>query len=127
MVRGPDLDPDQVTRLLRLRPTKSWRKGEPNSLGTSSQSAGGWKRAIPQSLQAKRLDQQLSYWCRLMVDRKRELRALTQREELCALDCLVIAEKTASIIVPQDLQCAIAKLGIELRLSFWVSWPASSE
>ena len=120
VVIGEKLVPRSVTQLLRLRPSKSWQKGDPNSLGTNTRVSGGWKRALPQSLESKELHLQLGYWCRLLEGRKQAIRTLAKREELCALDCLVISEKTASIILLPSLQLAVAKLGLEFRLSFWV-------
>ncbi len=121
VVIGEELIPRSVTHLLRLRPSKSWQKGDPNSLGTNTRLSGAWKRALPQSLEAKELHIQLGYWCRLLEGRKQAIRTLARREELCALDCLVISQNTASIILLPSLQLAIAKLGLEFRLSFWAS------
>jgi Domain of unknown function (DUF4279) len=119
MVIGQKLVPRSVTQLLRLRPSNSWQKGDPNSLGTNTRVSGGWKRALPQSLEAKELHVQLGYWCRLLEGRKQAIRTLAKREELCALDCLAISENTVSIILLPSLQLAVAKLGLEFRLSFW--------
>ena len=119
LVIGENLIPRSVTQLLRLRPSKSWQKGDPNSLGTNTRVSGAWKRALPQSLEAKEFHVQLGYWCRLLEGRKQAIRTLANREELCALDCLVLSENTASIILSPKLQLAVAKLGLELRLSFW--------
>jgi hypothetical protein len=117
MILGEDLDPAVVSRLLKLRPNRSWQRGAPKTLTGPVHAWGGWKKFPPMSVQAKSLDAQLRYWVRTLNARTGALRKLGSLDHYCALDCYISTDATASIIVNPDLQRGISSLGLDLRIS----------
>ena len=122
MFLDDDLDPTEVSVKLGLRPSQAWRNGEKRYIGSVEHTHqwGAWKRFSPPSQEAKSLPQKLRYWFRLLRGRKTVLRKLNTKFSVCALNCQVFSTRTASIIIPQDLQAQVSSLGLELRLSFIV-------
>ena len=110
MVLGTSLEPADVSRLLKLRPTNAWRRGD-------SHAWGGWKKSLPTSQIARPLPSQLRYWVRVLRGRAKAISKLVATGHLCALDCYIGTSSTASIVVPADLQSELATLGLEMRLS----------
>jgi hypothetical protein len=110
MVLGTSLEPSEVTSVLGLRPTKAWGRGD-------SHAWGGWRKSLPASQTHKPLPGQLRFWVRTLRGRVRAISKLSKAGHLCALDCYIGTDSTASIIVPADLQSELAALGLELRLS----------
>jgi len=125
---GAELDPRSASDLLRLRPTHTWTKGEQKRtpLGKVLASGalhqwGGWKKSLPVSQAARPFAFQLRFWARKLRNKAQILAQLSSQGTECSLDCYVASSATASIIIPTDLQSEIAKLGLELRLSFFAS------
>jgi len=110
MVLGTSLEPSDVSGALGLRPTQTWRRGD-------SHKWGGWKKSLPASQLAKPLPSQLRFWVRTLRGRTKAISKLAAAGHLCALDCYIGTDSTATIIVPSDLQSELSSLGLELRLS----------
>jgi hypothetical protein len=128
MLLGDDLDPNRVTRLLALRPTKAWTKDDlkrtPGGATLSSESRhkwGGWKKSLPASLVTRPLPSQLRYWARKLTSKVDALSVLSAQGYVCALNCYVATSETASINMPAELQAQVAALGLEIRLAFFAS------
>ncbi|TXC66472.1 DUF4279 domain-containing protein [Piscinibacter aquaticus] len=120
MLLGDNLVPGEITRLLSLRPTQAWRRGEPSHRASDPvHGYGGWKKALPESQVSRPLPSQLRYWVRTLAGRSQAIATLAHQGHLCSLSCYIASSGTASIIVPPELQRAVAALGLELRLSFF--------
>ena len=121
MILGDDLDPTFVSRSLKLRPSQSWRRGEPQSIrGVSLESTaswGGWKKFLPPSQKPRPLPSQLRYWVRTLRGRERALAKLAASGYWCSLDCYVGSDTTASLVLPVDLQRSLGVLGLDVRIS----------
>ncbi len=126
MVLGTDLLPSSVSSLLRMRPSKSWQRGEPKTfrgkpLGETSHEWGGWKKSLPPSQMARSLERQLHYWARLLEGRADAFSELNRWGCRCALNCYVGTSGTATIALPPELLTAIGRLGLTLELDVWTS------
>ena len=128
MILGDDLNPADVSTLLRLRPSQSWKRGDMHSCSLPGGSSlefstvhnwGGWKKKLPASQAARTLPGQLRFWARTLRGRSGAIAKLTAAGHLCALDCFIGTEATASVVLPPELQMGLAQLGLELRLSVW--------
>lgn len=127
MVLGEDLDPDSVSATLRLEPSQCWRKGEKAkgrcgsaiALRGSVQEWGGWKLFMADEQKDLLLEEQLECWVEVLRPRIVGLRQLRLLGLECALDIFVTSSETASIVLSNQLQKAVASLGLEMRISFW--------
>ena len=119
MILGDDLDPQSVSKALRMRPTRSWMRGESPKESEFLYEWGGWKKSLPNTQLSQSLGRQLAFWVRALHGRTQAIAELTRSGHLCALNCYVGSSGTASIIVPVELQQALAAIGLELRISFW--------
>jgi hypothetical protein len=120
MILGRDLDPDTVSRKLKLVARRSWRRGDRKIIGDSRHKYGGWQRVVPDSVGHRPLVTQLAYWARLLGPRKRELREMSRAGYQCILDIFVLAEEGAVALIEPKLLRAVASLGLELHVSFEV-------
>ena len=125
LILGDDLDPAFVSRSLRLRPSRSWRRGEQKRVMgiafDSQYSWGGWKKFLPPSQQHKELPGQLRYWMRTLRGRAPAFAKLASSGHYCSLDCFLTTDATASLIFPPDLQLSLSSLGLDLRISVSVA------
>jgi hypothetical protein len=127
LVLGSDLDPRCVSRILGLRPTQAWSKGDAKTspggtmMSKSMHSWGGWKKSLPASYLAVSLSGQLGFWGRTLKQKAPALLQLSGSGYLCALSCFVSTSVTASITIPAELQRKIASLGLELELSIFAT------
>ncbi|KAB2310644.1 DUF4279 domain-containing protein [Betaproteobacteria bacterium SCN2] len=120
MILGNNLDPQSVSRSLRLRPTQAWRQGEPKTRDLhSTYEWGGWKKALPNAQLTEQFARQLAFWVKALAGRAKAISKLSRAGNLCALNCYIGSSGTASIVIPPELQRAIAALGLELQLSFF--------
>jgi hypothetical protein len=119
MFLGDDLIPSEVSTVLRLRPTKSWARGEPRGASPSVHDWGGWKKSLPESRLSHSFPSQLHFWVRTLRGKEDQLLSLSEAGYLCALNCYVGSRATASIILSPKLQRAVAAIGLELRMSFF--------
>ena len=126
IILGDDLDPDVVSEELSLRPWQSWRRREHKKYirkdGSvrefdSRHSWGGWKLLIDPEHKEDLLESKLQFWCDLLQDRIEAIDRLKVRGYHCVLDLFITTDATASIIIPVELQKAIASLGLEIQLS----------
>ena len=117
IILGTALDPQEVSRALRLRPAQSWKRGD--TRGKSAYDWGGWKKFLPASQESRPLASQLRYWARTLKGLSKPLSKLTNAGHICMLDCFIGTDATASIVIPSDLQSELAALGLEIRLSVW--------
>jgi hypothetical protein len=81
---------------------------------------GGWKKFLPASQGSRLLTGQLRFWVRTLRGRAKAISKLTAAGHLCALNCYIGTDETASILLPADLQAGLAQLGLELRISVCV-------
>ena len=122
MIHGKNLEPVEVSRLLHLRPSQSWKRGESTGR-TMPHPWGGWKKSLPKNLMPSPLPTQLRYWVRTLRERTAQIRTLERSTHLCALNCYIGSSHTASIIIPVELQQSVAALGLELHISFFANEP----
>lgn len=126
MVLGTDLLPTSVSSLLRMRPSKSWKRGEPKTflgkpVGQTSHEWGGWKKSLPPSQMANSLERQVRYWARILESKADAFSTLTSLGCRCALNCYVGTSGTATIALPPELQTAIGRLGLTLEIDVFAS------
>lgn len=118
MFLGEELDPKEVSRLLHMRPTQAWHRGERIAHApASTHQWGGWKKSLPKSLECAPLERQLRFWTKTLADRAGDILSLEQLGYVCALNCYVGTKSTASLTLPNALLRAIAAIGVELRVS----------
>ena len=123
MILGKTLDPKVISKSLSkslcMRPNQAWEKGEEKHFGSSIHHYqwGGWKKFLPPSLKSKSLESQILYWLRTLRPHKAAITKIGRDQDLVALDCLVITEETASIILPPAILKTVSDLGFDVRLS----------
>ncbi len=121
IILGNDLDPAHVSRMLKLRPSKVWKRGDSQTSGRltfdSTYSWGGWKKFLPAAQNSRSLPSQLRYWARTLRGRERIISALVDSGHRCTLDCYIGTDTTASLILPTDLQQSLSALGLDLTFS----------
>jgi hypothetical protein len=121
IVTARDLDPAVVSSLLRMMPTKSWRRGSlDDRLPGVRNINSGWKRLLPPSKKRQPIEGQLRYWARMLDGKGGAFRKLGSRGYYCRLSWFVASEATVSILVKPPVQADLARLGLiwEISVSF---------
>ena len=112
MILADNGDPDHVTKSLSLSPSSSWTKDHKHKWA-------GWKKYLPKTLERKPLEEQLSYWVRKLIKKRRSVSALIAKGYYCAMDIYISTDATASIILCNDLMNQTTQLGLDLRISIF--------
>lgn len=128
IVWGSGFDPGEVTRLLGMRPSKAWRKGERRSYRDrdgvrryfmSVNEWSGWKK-WPTDRQAEAsIERQLARWVARLRPKVVALRSLRRRGISMELDCCIIASRSIRTELPADLVASIGKLGLALEITWY--------
>lgn len=120
MILHDDCDPNEITKLLKIKASSSWKEGDvTTSTGRKRDPApwSGWKRFLPDSYYNKPIERQFKYWIKRLDARRKAIKELNKMGYYCTLDCFIITESTVTVIIPYKLQKQIADLKLELRIS----------
>jgi hypothetical protein len=127
MILGESLDPRFATKLLGMRPSQQWRRGEQKSFkrkdGTmqlleSVHKWGGWKRWSSEAEQKKEFEKLIEHWCSKLTPKKKALARLGISGCEVFLDCCLIGDAVGFAVSPR-LLAKLAGLGVTLRVSFY--------
>jgi hypothetical protein len=129
IITGTSLDPGQVTRLIRMRPSQYWRRGEIKRVGrltfSSTHNEGGWKAHAPASVRNRPIEVQLKWWVKRLTSVASNIRRLRTQGNYCRLSWFIATHATASLVIPSSLQVALAKLHLDWEVSVHVGRNAS--
>jgi hypothetical protein len=109
---GPEFDPDQLTRIIGVQPTKAWRVGDPNQLGVPKRTCG-WELTSAEGPTAP-LSRHIESLLSALRGREEAFAAAASRYRV-QLECAMsIDAETVSpeLIVPLDQLRALTELGI---------------
>jgi hypothetical protein len=126
MILGESLDPSAATKLLGMRPSQQWRRGDQKSfkrkdgsvcLFDSPHEWGGWKKWSSAAEQKKEFPALLSHWCSKLTSKKKALSRLRTSGSELFLDCFLIGD-SSEFILPPPLLAKLSSLGVSLRVTF---------
>lgn len=119
-ITGRTLDPTLVTRLLGITPSRSWRAGDAVQIAGRSferhHEDGGWKYYFEHKKNAS-IEFQLDTWVHILEDKIQALHELRSQGNYCRLSWFAASSATVSIVVPSELQSALAQLGLDWEIS----------
>jgi hypothetical protein len=124
VITGLDLEPEQVTKILEMPPTRSWKRGQEKvfrSGRTHVYPWGGWKLFQSDETMKMPLEKQLEYWASLLAPKTASLRQLRGMDCAAVLDCYLSISETASVPVSAELLEKIAGCGVEIELNCFAS------
>jgi hypothetical protein len=131
-IRGDDLDPHQVTKLLGLEPSEAHRLGDhlpypPNHKDAGKPSdliarTGTWKLAVDQEKKwSWDAEAQLDYWCVFLTTREAAIRELQGRGYEVILDCFLDEGPVVYLDLSAELMQTLGNLGVVLKFAFYDS------
>jgi hypothetical protein len=131
IIWGGDFDPDEVTRTLRLKPTRTWRKGERRSFRRADGSIhlgsrrpwSGWKKWMTDRFRERPLESQLSFWLRLLT-RRSALGKLRKNGAVVELNCCLIHRGSVNVTLPAAMISKLAALGVQLDITWYAPLPS---
>lgn len=127
IILGESLDPSVATKLLGMRPSQQWRRGDQMSyklkdgtirLFDSVHEWGGWKKWSTDAKGEKEFETLLMHWCRKRAPKKKALARLRASGNETFLDCCLAGDSAAFQISPR-LLAKLASLDVILRVSFY--------
>jgi Domain of unknown function (DUF4279) len=118
IITGTSLDPAHVTRLLRMKPFTSWRPGD-RVTKSSLHREGGWIAKLSASAHSRPIESQLKAWLRKLTSAAAPIRRLQAEGYYCRLRWFVATESTVSIVLPNELQRALARLNLHWEISMF--------
>ena len=120
IITGPCLDPGEVTRLLRIRPFQSWRRGDARTIRAvrlDSAREGLWKGRPPASVRTRLIEVQLNWWASRLAPSASRILRLQRQGCYCRLSWFMTTDATVSIVLPNNLQRALSKLNLHWEFS----------
>jgi hypothetical protein len=124
LITGKSLDPTAVTSALGLMPFQSWRKGEPKRVRRitfqTRHTEGGWKCLLPGATRRSGLASQLKKWALILRPKVRSLTRLRSQGHYCRLVWFAATDATVCLVIPPNLQSALARLGLYWEISILV-------
>jgi hypothetical protein len=120
IITGRELDPEVVTRVLKMKPDRAWNRGD--AIGSARAPArakeGGWKRFAARSRRSSYLEPQLAAWVAALRPKASAIRRLTARGYYCRLSWFAASTRTVSVVIPVSMQRSLAALNLTWELSF---------
>ncbi len=125
---GGAFDPNEVTKRLGMRPSRTWARGEQKSFrrpdGTlhyleSVHQWSGWKKWPSDRATRASLEQQLNHWVERLTPRANALRGFRRRGAFIELNCFIAASGGASTQLPAGLIRKIGRLGLDLEITWF--------
>jgi hypothetical protein len=135
MVWGGDPDPQGITRSLRMRPSRSWRKGERQSYKSNGGSThefksihqwSGWKRWLSDRERRRPVERQVQLWVSRLRPHAAALRRLRSRGINVEINCCVIWDTSVSVRLSHELISSLAVLGVDLDIKWYAPLRAHS-
>jgi len=120
IITGEELNPDEVTQLLHLEPSQSWRRGELKQPSIGNQSVyefGGWKLFITDDRREQYLEKQLLHWYDLLKPKHEIFHEFNRRGFSLQLDCFITTDEAVSIYLDLELQKKLIKISVDIALS----------
>lgn len=128
MILGEDLDPDVVTKMLRMFPSRSWRSGEPPDIRTDNQKRlplnrrsewGCWKAFRPDHLINGPLENQLQYWANTLASKNSALLHFAESGWEIVIDCYFATAQTELLELPALLLRTFGEMHVNLDIRFF--------
>jgi len=126
LITAEVLEPAEISTLLKLQPSRSWRRGRATTVHNKDGSVralggrhenSGWKLFADPSWIERPLEEQLDDWLSLLQPRGAALRQLSERGYSCNLDVFITEpENVTCRFEPRILQ-ALGELGVGILLS----------
>lgn len=108
LIRGNDVDPAEVTRLLRLKPTRTWMRGDAMVIAGKAtrkiHRVGGWHLWSTPNQRNHSMSWHVSRWSRLLSSRRQPLREISEMGWEVSLDCCVAGKSDAFRLSPRFAQ-----------------------
>lgn len=129
IIIGESLDPATITRLLKLKPSRQWRKGDRKSFQRRDGSVhyfdsihkwGGWKLWSTEAQRKKEMDKQIERWLVLLTKKKKELAQIRRSDSEIFLDCCIVGEADSICLSPEILT-QMAQLGLTFQATYYSS------
>jgi hypothetical protein len=128
MILGGDLNPDLVSKMLGMFPTRSWRAGELPDMRVDNQKRlppnrlpewSCWKAFTPERLINERLEFQLQYWAETLTPKSSALLHFVQFGWEIVLDCYFATAQTELLELPASLLRTLGELHVNLDIHFF--------
>jgi hypothetical protein len=132
LVRGDELDPEQVTALLGVEPSEAHRLGDHLPYPRNHKDAGKpsdliartgtWKLDVDKEKKwSWDAEAQLDYWCVFLTSREAAIRKLQARGFEVVLDCFVDEGPVVYVDLSAELMQTLGNLGVALKFAFYDS------
>ena len=122
IISGEEMNPDIVTNLINLNPSQSWKKGDVKKFDSGRsflRPFGGWKLYLPEEKLTSSLNDQLNYWCDLLMDRSESILVIKNLPCQVALNCFISTSNQALMALSSNVARQIGYLGIDLEFDFF--------
>lgn len=120
-VTGGDFDPEEVTNALGIKPTKTWRVGDPIQNTLLKRKHNGWSFATPRQ-ESLDLGKQIRELLRELEPKFSSIAALRERVGLdVEVSCAVyIYGETPSMHLDRETLSMVERLGAEIDFDLYV-------
>jgi len=128
IVLGHDFDPAAISSVLGWQPSQAWRKGDRKTFSRADGTQGvfdgvhewsGWKLFLQEPWRSCPLSEQLEQWAASLGERATALEQLRRGDVSLELNCCVVTDATAVLVVPPTLLARLAALGVSLSITFY--------
>ena len=124
LIRGRSLDPDELTRLLGLKPTRTWKRGESIIVAGRTvrkrRADSGWHFWSTPEQRRRTMDWLIARWTRILSAKDNALRQIHAAGWTISLDCCVARKSEAFRLSPRFSK-RLAALNVTFAVTCYAS------
>jgi hypothetical protein len=119
LITGDNFDPDQVSKLIKLSPSYSWKKGDKRiskNGRTHVYDYAGWKLIQDKTMDKCSLEDQLRYWLKLFSNCSAQIKQFGELGYSIGIICFIVSDGFVSFSLDPNIIRGLSELGMELTV-----------
>ena len=117
MIVGDAIEPTEISKLLCMTPSQSWRKGDRRVYKSGhvfTYKHGGWKMFAPDEERCLYVEQQILAWVARLQNKETEIDRILKDGALVVLDCYLASDGPIPLELSREIMLQVATLGLHI-------------
>jgi len=122
VITGENITPDEVTTAIGLTPYKTWKKGGVRRFESEREFVypwSGWKLLMDDKVANQAFEEQLAYWCTILLPKKDVIDQVTMAGMNIYLECYLSFGGQVTATLDRALLEKLTNIGVNLSFNIF--------